>query len=723
RDSRTDREVSFNTHSSLPAGSRYEVRMALRNEFGTGPWSKSRFVTTPAGSNAAAPPNFRNPGSVYATSHGGPNIDMHWNPPPGIDATSRVGRYEVQWKLDAATTFASTDKTTLQADGRNTVDGRNAYVIRDLGTAEARYQVQVRACNATGCNSWTNARRNDNTDRIGINYGLGNSDNIDSIDEMIVPYVEALQIGDRSMTVNWRPPLHADGTAIDYGFPITTYRARWRHAIGGTAERKAWLNPSGAAGEPVVNPDPTTNARRSYTISGLQNNTDYQVEFWSERQREDETGVTKVDGYVNAGGKGWTSWVAKLAAGTSPAAVTSVFIPRVVLLGAPQGPQPNSVPALNALTLGDQPGSINASWSAPTNSVSAYQVRWRPYVAGDGKQNWQVADVTGTAHTIAAYTRAGGGANTALREISYEVQVRSRNARGNNAWSAWSSSQRITPPVPELLGLRVFAAENADSNAQTETASVPAFSADVFAYAVEVAEDAGVVWLTPRAADGHTITIGKVGARTPPAVASGARSAAISLAPGATERVEVRVSSTRGGKTETVSYVYALTRPGAPLGPPSGFSVLAGAFDLELAWAGPSGGGEVREFRVRWRTAGVDASGNTPATEPGAWQPSAEGVSTRLAKRRVIGNLQPGTAYQAQVRAVDTAGELGQWSAPLTETPRSFTFDVDGSGASDTTDSIIVGRYLIGVRGSALTAGQTLPDGADLEEITGKLSV
>ena len=185
----------------------------------------------------------------------------------------------------------------------------------------------------------------------------------------------------------------------------------------------------------------------------------------------------------------------------------------------------------------------------------------------------------------------------------------------------------------------------------------------------------------------------------------------------------MRVSSIRGGKTETVSYVYALTRPGAPLGPPSGFSVLAGAFDLELAWAGPSGGGEVREFRVRWRTAGVDASGNTPATEPGAWQPSAEGVSTRLAKRRVIGNLQPGTAYQAQVRAVDTAGELGQWSAPLTETPRSFTFDVDGSGASDTTDSIIVGRYLIGVRGSALTAGQTLPDGADLEEITGKLSV
>ena len=706
---RTDRRSTL----SVSRGTS-EIRMALKNDFGTSPWSETRFATTST-KNDSAPPGFAAAGGdVFARSHGGPNIDVFWNPPANIDPQSLVGRYEVQWKPDSAATFAATDKATLQADGRNVRTGRNAYVIRNLGTAEARYQAQVRACNDTGCNAWVDARAS-NSDRITINYKLGNSDSLDRVDQMIVPNVEALQIGDRSLTVNWRPPLYADGTAIDYGFPITTYRVRWRHGAG-TDTR--WRNPNGAAGEVVVNPDPDSNARRSHTISGLENGIGYQVEFWSERQREDAAGDAKVEAYISASGKDWSSWVTALRASGSPAE-NAVFLPRVVMQGIPRGAQPGGVPALDALTLGAESNTINASWSVPSGiTVGGYQVRWRPYVAAGGQMHWQVADTNATSRVIAEYTK-GDPTRTALRETPYEVQVRARNS-DNDKWSAWSASQRITPPVPELLGLRIFAAENAESNAHKETPSVPAFSTENFAYTADIAEDASVVYLTPRAAEGHEITIGKAGASNP-TVASGSRSAAISLAAGETANVEVQVSSTRAGKTVTVSYMYALTRGGPP-GPPSGVTVLPGTFDLEVAWGEPASGGKLREYRVRWRTAGTDAVGNTRATAPGRWLPNDTGRSAALNRQMIITGLTPDTAYEAQVRAINVRGVAGQWSAPVGDSPRQFTFDVDGSGASDTTDSIIVGRYLIGVRGSALTDGQTIPDGADLEEITGKLS-
>ena len=713
-DTRPGRERHVSTFG--PDNTEYEVRLVLKNDFGFGPFSESRSArTTPSGSKQL-PPGYPSQGRVYARSHGGPNIDVYWNPPANITALTPVERYEVQWRLDSATTFAATDKATLQADGRNVRTGRNAHVIRNLGTAEARYWVQVRACNSVGCNNWTTANEpGDTTTRITINYKLGNSDSLDRVEQMIVPNVEALQIGDRSLTVNWRPPLYADGTAIDYGFPITTYRVRWRHGAGTDT---VWRNPNGAAGEVVVNPDPDSNARRSHTISGLENGIGYQVEFWSERQREDAAGDAKVEAYISASGKDWSSWVTALRASGSPAE-NAVFLPRVVLTGIPRGAQPGGVPALDALTLGAESNTINASWSAPSGiTVGGYQVRWRPYVAAGGQMHWQVADTNATSRVIAEYTK-GDPTRTALRETPYEVQVRARNS-DNDKWSAWSASQRITPPVPELLGLRIFAAENAESNSHKETPSVPAFATDVFAYTADIAEDAAVVYLTPRAAEGHEITIGKAGASNP-TVASGSRSAAISLAAGETANVEVQVSSTRAGKTVTVSYMYALTRGGPP-GPPSGVTVLPGTFDLEVAWGEPASGGKLREYRVRWRTAGTDAVGNTRATAPGRWLPNDAGRSAALNRQMIITGLTPDTAYEAQVRAINVRGVAGQWSAPVGDSPRQFTFDVDGSGASDTTDSIIVGRYLIGVRGSALTDGQTIPDDTDLEEITGKLS-
>ena len=726
---RTARTQNVSPSVTATGEVQYEVRMALRNDFGRGAWSESRFVTPPAG-NPAGPPGYGSSSrgdsrEVSAYSHGGPNIDVSWTPPAGVNLSRPIGRYELRWKLQSATTFADSDKTTLQADGRNVRNGRNAYVIRNLTTGV--YGVDLRACNASECNTWFAARDPGHGTAISTGHGLGNSDTVNAVEEMIVPHVEALQIGDRSLTVNWRPPLYADGTAIDYGFPITTYRVRWRHGAG-TDTR--WRNPNGAGGEAVVNPDPASSARRSHTITGLENGIGYQVEFWSERQRENAAGDAKVEAYISATGKRWSDYVTALRASGSPAE-NAVFLPRVVMTGIPQGAQPDGVPELADLRVGARALTIAASWSAPDvpsgNSVNAYQIRWRPEIAGARKKNWQTADLAATAraYTIAAYTR-DDPKRPALREIPYEAQVRSRHAPagGENVWSAWSPSKSITPPAPFLSGMHITAAADSNSAAGAFVVeSAPKFAAGVFSYAVEIPNDAGVAWLTPRAPDGRTVAIGPAGRRGV-AVAAGAQAAVVLARPGEVARVEVKVTATVGAATSENSYIYVIRRAGDPPGPPVSAELLPGPFDLEFIWGAPSDSGETfANYRARWRVVGAPARGRVPARAPGAWQPDAEGRDTGLARRTIIANLQPGTTYEAQVRAFSTAGLAGQWSPPVSASPRAFTFDVDGSGASDSNDSILVGRYLIGVRGAALTGGLTLPDGADAGEIAAGISV
>ena len=253
--------------------------------------------------------------------------------------------------------------------------------------------------------------------------------------------------------------------------------------------------------------------------------------------------------------------------------------------------------------------------------------------------------------------------------------------------------------------------------------SAPKFAAGVFSYAVEIPNDAGVAWLTPRAPDGRTVAIGPAGRRGV-AVAAGAQAAVVLARPGEVARVEVKVTATVGAATSENSYIYVIRRAGDPPGPPVSAELLPGPFDLEFIWGAPSDSGETfANYRARWRVVGAPARGRVPARAPGAWQPDADGRDTGLARRTIIANLQPGTTYEAQVRAFSTAGLAGQWSPPVSASPRAFTFDVDGSGASDSNDSILVGRYLIGVRGAALTGGLTLPDGADAGEIAAGISV
>ncbi|MGR3985337.1 MAG: fibronectin type III domain-containing protein [Gammaproteobacteria bacterium] len=175
--------------------------------------------------------------------------------------------------------------------------------------------------------------------------------------------------------------------------------------------------------------------------------------------------------------------------------------------------------------------------------------------------------------------------------------------------------------------------------------------------------------------------------------------------------MEVRVAASRGALRSDATYLYVLERSAAPPSPPgtpeppSNVRTLPGTQDLGLVWGAPGDGQTYSAYRVRWRTMGMPAVGRTPGQAAGAWQPGTAGGRTRLA-RYAIGGLTTGTTYEAQVRAVNSLGNAGYWSQPVQATPREFVFDVDASGGdADGTDATYIARYLLGLRGADVTAG------------------
>jgi len=489
------------------------------------------------------------------------------------------------------------------------------------------------------------------------------------------------------LTLNWRPPLYADGTVNHYGTTFKEYRVRWQRN-----QYDAWLNPAGKDGEIIAISDANSAALRSYNIGGLVNGFTYRVEFWLLTNRDQSA----VDAYLN----GIPRAVNLRAAGRSLA-------PRVGLLGTP-----HSAPALNELQLGARVLTLQASWVAPSEVVSAYQLRWRPFIAGDsGLKGWQVAGVAAgqLAYTISEYAR-DDPAMRDLREIEYEAQVRTRFADG--VWSDWSASRRIIPPDPRLRGMLLEAAVMQDGNpAFLSLNGSPRFAGGTFSYEFTAPYAASAVHLTPRAAAGRSITIGVRGGSAN-AVNSASRSAAIVPgAPGSRTVVEVRVAATRGALRSNVTYLYVLKRnaappptPGLPE-PPSNVRTLPGTQDLGLVWGAPGDGQSYSAYRVRWRTLGMPAVGRTPGQAAGDWQPEAGGGGARLT-RYTISGLTTGTTYEAQVRAVNSLGNAGYWSQPVQAAPREFVFDVDASGGdADGTDATYIARYLLGLRGEAVTAG------------------
>ncbi|MGR3984412.1 MAG: fibronectin type III domain-containing protein, partial [Gammaproteobacteria bacterium] len=86
-------EAVIGADDPMTADVEYEVQLALRNSYGIGDWSASRFATLRASAAPTTSPGDMT-GRVFANAYGGPNIEVTWLPP--ADGGAPIGTYEVR---------------------------------------------------------------------------------------------------------------------------------------------------------------------------------------------------------------------------------------------------------------------------------------------------------------------------------------------------------------------------------------------------------------------------------------------------------------------------------------------------------------------------------------------------------------------------------------------------------------------------------------------------
>ncbi len=138
-------------------------------------------------------------------------------------------------------------------------------------------------------------------------------------------------------------------------------------------------------------------------------------------------------------------------------------------------------------------------------------------------------------------------------------------------------------------------------------------------------------------------------------------------------------------------------KPGAP----QNTAVTPGRARLHLSWSPPEndGGDAITAHRARWRLA--DDNGR-----PGAWELSGP-FAASYGNFYAITGLANGATYEAQVAAVNVHG-ASEWSGAQRGVPQAwYGLDMDGAGGVTWRDGALIVRYLLGMRGAALTAGLT----------------
>ena len=226
------------------------------------------------------------------------------------------------------------------------------------------YELQARAKNARGWGSWGSASGTTGTP--------------------MRPGVDTPTAKHQSLAVTWARP------ASDNQSAVTDYDVRYR--AGSSGEWTSWTH---------------NGTTRSTTITGLTNNTEYEVQVRA----------------INGRGNGF--WSASVKA--TPA------------------PQVPAAPAAPALTSSGT--TMTATWSAPLANgadITDYNIQYRPDTSGADWIDWQ-ASTTSTA-TTATITNLTSG-------TTYEVRVRARNSVGGGPWSTASTHTlgRPSAPMPPTL--------------------------------------------------------------------------------------------------------------------------------------------------------------------------------------------------------------------------------------------------------------------------------
>ena len=594
------------------------MQVRARNSQGTGAYSPS----------ATATPNEKpgRPAAPTVSAASGASLRVSWTAP--TNNGTAITDYDLQYKLSSSSSW-----TSHAFAGTGT-----AATIGGL-TAGATYNVQVRAANTAGESTWSasgSGTPNEKPGRPAAPTAAAASATSLSV-SWTAPTNNGTAITDydvrykRSSASSWTSHAFAGtGTATTIGSLTTGAVYNVEVRAGNAAGEGAW-SPSGT-GTPNEKPGhpaaPTASAASGSSLSVS----------WT-APTNNGTAITDYDvRYKRSSASSWTSHAfAGTGTATTIGSLTTGAVYNVEVRAgnaagegawSPSGTgTPNEKPGHPAAPTASAASgsSLSVSWTAPTNNGTAitdYDVRYKRSSASSWTSHAFAG--TGTATTIGGLT-AGA---------VYNVQVHAGNAAGEGDWSpSGTGTPNETPGRPAapsvacagVASMRVsWTAPASDCGAITD-------------YDVRYKRSSSSGWTNHAfAGTGTATTIG-------------------SLTTGAVHNVEVRAGNAAGEGAWSPS---GSGTPNAKPGRPAAPSVAsAGAASLRVSWTAPANTGTaITDYDVRYKRSSASS-----------WTShSFAGVRTST----TIAGLTTGTAYDAQVRAGNAAGE-GPWSPSGSGTPRA----------------------------------------------------
>ena len=655
------------TITGLEENTEYEVQVLATNDDGDSGWSDSGSGATDA--NAA--PVFTTPATFTAAEN-----QTAVGTVTATDSDDSVTGYTIEGGADASTF------SIVSATGELTFTAAPNFEAPTDGGGNNNYLVLVRATSGTG----ERKKTADQTIAVTVTNVDGEAPGVPD-----APTVTAASV--TSVTVTWAAPSN-EGPAI------TSYDLQYR--VGNSGDFTPWT-------EDVTG--------RSATITGLEENTEYEVQVlatnddgdsgWSDSgsgatdanaapvfttpatftAAENQTAVgtvaatdsdDSVTGYTIEGGADASTFSIVSATGVLTFTAAPNFeAPTdgggnnnyLVLVRATSGTgerkktadQPIAVTVTNVD--GEAPG-VPATPTVTSASVTSVTVTWAaPSNPGPAITSYDLQYRVGNSGDFTPWTEDVTGRSatiTGLEEnTEYEVQVLATNDDGDSGWSDSGSGATDANAAPVFTSPATFtAAEN-----QTAVGTVAATDSDdsVTGYTIEGGADASTFSIV--SATGELTFTAAPNFEAP--TDGGGNNNYLVL---------VRATSGTGERKKTADQTIAVTvtnvdgeAPGVPDAPTV---TAASVTSVTVTWAAPSNEGPaITSYDLQYRV------GNS-----GDFTPWTEDVTGRSA---TITGLEENTEYEVQVLATNDDGDSG-WSdsgsgatdanaAPVFTTPATFT--------------------------------------------------